>query len=183
MRPICSIIDRVNGTGPFTRQFIYWVSGTGLSICVRLIYTGLIYSIFCRVNGSNEAYLLDNLSIWEWGFGVSVVMAGSWSERDVIWLKPSHHISLHRFSVLINIIIWYMIPTILFPDNLLSKWACPIYSIFRRVNRPAQILISHRADGPHSRLLYFLSSRWAVPSKRFRTYLVLLASNFSMWVW
>ena len=48
------------------------------------------------------------------------------------------------------------------PDNLLSKWACPIYSIFCRVNRPAQILISHRADGPHSRLLDFLSSRWAI---------------------
>ena len=55
-----------------------------------------------------------------------------------------------------------MVPTISFPDNLLSKWACPIYSILCRVNRPAQILISHRADGPHSRLLDFLSSRWAV---------------------
>ena len=97
------------------------------------------------------------------GMWLSVVMAGSWSERDVIWLKPSHHLSLHRFSVLINIIIWCMVPTISFPDKLLSKWACPIYSIFCRVNRPAQILISHRADGPHSRLLDFLSSRWARP--------------------
>ena len=45
-------------------------------------------------------------------------------------------------------------------NDLLSKRACPIHSINRRViNRPAQILISHRADGPHSRSLDFLSSK------------------------
>ena len=43
--------------------------------------------------------------------------------------------------------------------DFLSKRARPIYSINRRVNRPAQILISHRADGPHSRSLDFLSSK------------------------
>ncbi len=62
---------------------------------------------------------------------------------------------------IIQVGIWFLLSHS--SEDLLSTQACPIYSINRRVNRPAQILISHRADGFHSRLLDFLSSRWTRP--------------------
>ena len=42
---------------------IYLLSKWDRLVYLCPIYTGLIYSIFFRVNGSNEAHLLDNLSI------------------------------------------------------------------------------------------------------------------------
>ncbi len=104
MGQVCLLDNLLSKWDRLVYSTIYLLSKWDRLVYLCPIYTRLIYSIFCRVNG-NEAHLLDNLS---------------------------------------------------------TKWDRPIYSIFCRVNRPAQILISHRADGPHSRLLNFLSSRWAV---------------------